>query len=232
MQHPLQILAQMERELQGDRGNIGKNRWMLPYADLVTLLLGLFVVMFAVVLHNNSAAKSTLGTDAVNMMAVSTKPNALQQDVNNKVVSKLDKAQIKQIAKLNNIRITETVKGTVISIPDSIIFAPGQAIVSELAQKRLLEVGSLIQNHTGQIQVEGHTDNTPIHTADFPSNWELSTARSTAILKFLVQSYHIQPQKLSAAGYGEFHPVANNSSESGRQKNRRVDIILISKGEK
>lgn len=233
MQHPLRILAEMERELQNERGASGKNRWMLPYADLVTLLLGLFVVMFAVVLHNNAAAKVGLANqpDSINFVSVEEFSDA-KNHVSKTTQQKLAHQKILSHVKAGDISISETSKGTVISIPDSIVFAPGEAAVTAQAQKRLSQVGDLIQEHTGQIQVEGHTDNTPIHTTNYPSNWELSTARSTAILKFLVNTYHINPQKLSASGYGEFHPVAENNSITGRQKNRRVDIILISKGDK
>jgi chemotaxis protein MotB len=79
----------------------------------------------------------------------------------------------------------------------------------------------------GPLRVEGHTDNVPIHTTQFASNWELSTARSTAIARLLLERGPINPINLSAAGYAEFHPVASNATEDGRTQNRRVDIILL-----
>jgi chemotaxis protein MotB len=79
----------------------------------------------------------------------------------------------------------------------------------------------------GPLRVEGHTDNVPIHTDQFASNWELSTARSTAITRLLLEHSPINPANLSAAGYAEFHPVASNATEEGRTQNRRVDIILL-----
>ena len=79
----------------------------------------------------------------------------------------------------------------------------------------------------GPLRVEGHTDNVPIHTAQFASNWELSTARSTAIARLLLEHGPIDPANLAAAGYAEFHPVASNATEDGRTQNRRVDIILL-----
>jgi chemotaxis protein MotB len=79
----------------------------------------------------------------------------------------------------------------------------------------------------GPLRIEGHTDNVPIHTAQFASNWELSTARSTAIARLLLERGPINPANLSAAGYAEFHPVASNTTEDGRTQNRRVDIILL-----
>ena len=79
----------------------------------------------------------------------------------------------------------------------------------------------------GPLRIEGHTDNVPIHTAQFATNWELSTARATAIARLLLERGPIDPANLSAAGYAEFHPVASNATEEGRAQNRRVDIILL-----
>jgi chemotaxis protein MotB len=75
--------------------------------------------------------------------------------------------------------------------------------------------------------VEGHTDNTPIHTAQFPSNWELSTARATYVLQYLISNGNVPPQRLSAVGYGEYRPVASNSTPEGRGANRRVDLVVL-----
>jgi chemotaxis protein MotB len=79
----------------------------------------------------------------------------------------------------------------------------------------------------GPLRVEGHTDNVPIHTAQFATNWELSTARATAIARLLLERGPLDPVNLSAAGYAEFHPVASNATDGGRLQNRRVDIILL-----
>ena len=79
------------------------------------------------------------------------------------------------------------------------------------------------------IIIEGHTDNKPISTVKYPSNWELSTARATNIIKFLTENNLITPKRLSAVGYGEYMPIADNSTTTGRAKNRRVDIIVLSK---
>ncbi|HHW18203.1 MAG TPA: OmpA family protein, partial [Firmicutes bacterium] len=77
------------------------------------------------------------------------------------------------------------------------------------------------------IRVEGHTDNWPISTDKFPSNWELSTARATNVVRFLIEEAGIQPERLQAAGYGEYHPIDSNDTPEGRQRNRRVDVILM-----
>jgi chemotaxis protein MotB len=88
-------------------------------------------------------------------------------------------------------------------------------------------LGEVLGTFAGNLRIEGHTDNVPIHTAQFQSNWELSTARASEIIRILMTREHIAPGRLSAAGYAEFHPVADNASEDGRRLNRRVDIVIV-----
>ena len=88
---------------------------------------------------------------------------------------------------------------------------------------KLAGILTLIPN---QVVIEGHTDNRPIHTPQFPSNWELSTARAAALVRFLVEEHHLDPTRLGAAGYGEYHPVEDNADDKGRQANRRVELII------
>jgi chemotaxis protein MotB len=119
----------------------------------------------------------------------------------------------------------------VISLKDSILFTAGNADLSPAARHTLdgliQQLHAALGGQSRPIRVEGHTDNSPIATSKYPSNWELSTARATTIVRFLVASHHFQPQLLSAAGYGEFKPVKDNSSIEGKQKNRRVDIVVL-----
>jgi chemotaxis protein MotB len=88
-------------------------------------------------------------------------------------------------------------------------------------------IGSVIASVGSNLRIEGHTDNVPIHTVQFLSNWELSTARATEIIRIFITRENIGPERLSAAGYAEYHPVADNSTEDGRRLNRRVDIVII-----
>ena len=88
-------------------------------------------------------------------------------------------------------------------------------------------IGSVISSVGSNVRIEGHTDNVPIHTLQFHSNWELSTARAAEIVRIFITRENINPERLSAAGYGEYHPVADNSTEEGRRLNRRIDIVII-----
>jgi len=118
-----------------------------------------------------------------------------------------------------------TPDGLVISLHDAGFFASGSAEVNASSLHILSTIVEALPNRP--IRIEGHTDNVPIHTLQFATNWELSTARASAIARLILGQGSIDPAKLSAAGYAEFHPVASNENEDGRTQNRRVDIILL-----
>ena len=113
-----------------------------------------------------------------------------------------------------------------VSLAEAGFFDSGSSEVKEAGFPVLQRIAEKLSQIPQNLRVEGHTDNTPIHTAQFPSNWELSTARATNVLKYL-SGAHIPPERLSAAGYGEYRPAALNSTPEGRSVNRRVDVIII-----
>lgn len=225
-------LEALEQELEVNP-HTGHSRWMVPYADLLTLLLGLFLVLF-------TASKAPAGQHAVPVeqtpapMTAQTPKLAPErakiktQDA--QLAARIEK-QLGAGFKLKGVAIRQQERGLVISLKDSVLFAPGSADLSPAARKTLdrltQQLTSAMGGSTRPIRVEGHTDNTPITTARYPSNWELSTTRATNIVRYLISSRHFAPEKLSAAGYGQFKPVENNSSIEGKQKNRRVDIVIL-----
>ncbi len=112
---------------------------------------------------------------------------------------------------------------------DNVIFDSGRAIIKKEATPILVEIGKILmlyQEDISMIMVEGHTDNVPIATANFKDNWELSTARALSVLRFFIDEQGMDPVKLSAIGYGEYHPIAKNDSDENRAQNRRVDIVI------
>jgi len=119
-------------------------------------------------------------------------------------------------------------RGLIVSLNDTILFDPGKADIISDALNELITVGQALNTVNNYIRVEGHTDNVPISNAQFPSNWELSAVRATTVVRIFVENANIPPEKLSAVGYGEYKPVADNTTPEGRSKNRRVDIILLS----
>ena len=120
-------------------------------------------------------------------------------------------------------------RGLVLRFQDSILFEKGRAELLPGSKDILNEVAGLLNDVDNPIRIEGHTDDLPIKTQRFPSNWELSTARATNVLRFMIER-GLPGKRLSAVGYGEFHPLVPNSSEENRRKNRRVDIVIIREG--
>ena len=109
-------------------------------------------------------------------------------------------------------------------------FESGSAQMKSASQPAFDRIANLLRQHNDRLRIEGHTDDVPIHTAQFPSNWELSTSRATEIVRLLIVRDGFVPDRLSAAGYGEYHPVATNLTAEGRGINRRVDIVVLGKG--
>jgi chemotaxis protein MotB len=120
-------------------------------------------------------------------------------------------------------------RGLVITIQEKLVFEPGRADLTPRARSRLALLSKLLNQVNNYVRVEGHTDNIPISGGQFGSNWTLSSARAANIADFLVREGNVTPQRVSAIGYGEFRPIASNSTDAGRSRNRRVEIILLAK---
>lgn len=134
----------------------------------------------------------------------------------------------KNLAGLISANIQE--RGVRISIMAQYLFASGSASLEQSVTSQVIEIGNMLKEFPDNyIRVEGHTDNVPINTAKFPSNWELSSARATNVLRTLVQKCSIDPKHISAVGYGEFQPIVPNDSDVNKAKNRRIDIIVLKK---
>ena len=119
-------------------------------------------------------------------------------------------------------------RGLVIRISESAFFDPGSADLKLEAQKVLDVIDTLLKEIPNHVRIEGHTDNIPIKTDKFPSNWELSVNRATVCVRYLIEQHRYPPEKISALGYGEYRPIADNGNVVGRAKNRRVDIVVLS----
>lgn len=119
-------------------------------------------------------------------------------------------------------------EGLVISLREFGFFDSGSASLKPSALPALDRIASILAVRTCRLRIEGHTDNVPIHTAQMASNWELSTARSTELVRLLIVRYRFPPERLAAAGYAEYHPIASNDAPQGRAQNRRVDLVILS----
>jgi chemotaxis protein MotB len=120
-----------------------------------------------------------------------------------------------------------TPEGFVISLKDLGFFSSGQAVLMPGAANKIARIAKVLSQHGLDLRVEGHSDDQPIHTPEFRSNWELSTARAMTVMMLLVDDSGIDPRKVSVAGYGQYRPIADNATPEGRQMNRRVDLVVV-----
>lgn len=142
------------------------------------------------------------------------------------VQKQLQSALANQIGR-HTVSVTPTKEGIVVSLKEAGFFDSGSSALRPEAIPTLTDIVKVIGPGRLQIRIEGHTDNVPIHSARYDSNWELSTARATEIIKLLITRYSITPNRLSASGYGEYFPVASNQTAEGRSQNRRVDLVIL-----
>lgn len=224
---------------QGHSGS-GQARWLITYADLITLLLVFFIVMYAlssrVSVTNFENLKTSLSSslkrkpqspppDAVPMMTDTPEKarfEAAADAIVKGVVSTDPKAQV-------SVDIEE--RGLVISLIDTSFFAPGSATLSPNALPLMAQVSRTLAGDRHALRVEGHTDATPIRSARFPSNWELSASRAAAVTRYL-NTHGVTKDRLSAVGLSDAAPVASNATEDGRRRNRRVEIVVVKDAEK
>lgn len=194
------------------------NRWVISYADLVTLLLALFLVMYAV---NNVEHKNNLQIQTQNTTIGEVKQTKFVE------MPELQKELLKEFKNDNDVLLLKDSRGLIIRLKDDILFGSAEAQLQPNATEALNKIIDILSKIDNPVIIEGHTDSFPIKSAKYSSNWELSTARATSVIDYLVKSKRINPKRLSAVGYGEYAPVAENTSNSGRIKNRRVDIIIL-----
>lgn len=211
--------------------------WLTTFNDMVTLLLVFFVLLFAMgsldvqrFKHFQNALQSAMGVlyegrhVAVEMLAdnpsepVQVEPSPQQESTSQYALEALDATQ--------GLEAEYTAKGIQLTLNDQLLFQSGSAEIKPSGLVLLLKISSIIQPLNRQIRIEGHTDNVPISTTRYPSNWELSTERAINVVKFFIEKGGIAPHCLSAVGYGDVKPKTNNHTEQSRRQNRRVEIIL------
>lgn len=222
------------------------NRWVVSYADLVTMLLALFVFLYAVSQIDNHRLKDiqariekSFAQSNVTKYQEKIQEN-LSSVVNQKVsYNSVDSAdKMEKMLKQNSVLESKSLKfikdkrGLTIRVNNSMLFDEGSAIIKPQAKQTLTKIMNVLTKMDNPVIIEGHTDSKPIKNAKFPSNWELSTARATNIISFMLKSGKISPKRICAVGYGEYMPIAENTSISGRMLNRRVDIIILDKSNK
>ncbi|NOZ74611.1 MAG: flagellar motor protein MotB [FCB group bacterium] len=214
--------------------------WMTTYGDMVTLLLTFFVLLFSFTSMDKNkfeqvagSLRGALGVVQQNLPFQGAAPGSIggtdydllrRSEIFESVESLRD--ALNEFTKDGSINIEATESGILIQMGDRILFDQGQAELKPKALEILTIVGETIRDQASDILVAGHTDNVPIHNKDFPSNWELSTARALSVVRFLVDTVRVPPRILGAVGYGEYRPVAPNLTAAQRQINRRVEFLV------
>ena len=244
-------------------------RWLVSYADFITLLFAFFVVLFStsqvdeqkvgklalaiqvafqelgifpvsstqvplafndpmpfaqVQLVENIGRTTTLGR--LSSMTGGALSGAPFDVAPSELRSELEEALAQEIRD-NVVKLKARREGLVVSLREIGFFNSGSATVKRESEPAVARIAAVLAPRANQLRIEGHTDNVPIRTVRFASNWELSTARATEMVKLFVTRYGFTPERLSAAGYAEFHPVAGNNTAESRGLNRRVDIVVL-----
>ena len=243
-------MARRKREEEHDN----HERWLVSYADFITLLFAFFVVMYALSSVNEgkyrilsdsmaSAFRNVQVNTAAPVSVVVPPPVVLLQKPN-PVAKAQEINKVKQRDKMRNVakdilevmaplieqgkvRVLETSRGVTIEINDSILFSPGQALLQPALAKAMRGIAEVLVPTDFPVTIEGHTDNVPIKTAQFPSNWELSAVRATTVLRLFADA-GVTADRLTAIGYADTRPVEPNVLADGRARNRRVTILIDS----
>jgi len=259
----------MSRRRKTSRAHSNHERWLVSYADFITLLFAFFVVLYASAQVDQRkvgklalaiqvafqelgvfpASTTQIPLDVNDPMPFST-VQAIQnvdrtaelggvaspptdslagssEDTDLSTLrSELEQALHREIA-LHQVSLHRETDGLVVSLREFGFFDSGSATIKPEALPALDRIASILAIRTCKLRIEGHTDNVPIHTAQMASNWELSTARATELIRLLIVRHRFAPERLSAAGYAEYHPVASNLTAQGRAQNRRVDIVIL-----
>lgn len=214
----------------------------MSYADFITLLFAFFTTLYAISTIDARKLHAMVESmqDAFRAGAPAAAPASAAGDrvwappargdrplagLQERIVERLSRAIADR-----RVEVWRDRRGIVVSISEAGSFASGSADLSTEARELLTDLGRVLAQTDNQVRVEGHTDNTPIHNARFASNWELSTARATNVIAFLIETTHARPERFSASGYAEFHPRADNTTDANRRRNRRVDIVILDPG--
>lgn len=223
--------------------------WLVTYADMVTLLMVFFVLMFTfseidshrfrtmliafqgaigvldggiMMVEDQSEFQGRTDFDLQNLELVRPELEAQLRMVYSELQTFVGQRDLQR-----SVQVELVERGVILRFADQVLFDLGRADLKPEAINILVEVAGALEDVPNPVRVEGHTDDLPINNDRFPSNWELSTARATNVIKFLIEEHGLDPRQFSAAGYGEYRPLVPNDSMENRARNRRVDIVLL-----
>lgn len=214
-------------------GPVSRDRWLISYADFMTLLCAFFTALYASSLAGASSteAPAPVAVAAPAPVVEVTPPPAPAPEPSSaaRLRAQLESDLAPEL-EAGYLQLVDDPRGLVIEIPEAGAFEVGQAALVPDAARMLARIAAVVAALPNAVRVEGHTDDRPIRTARFASNWDLSTARATRVVEYFITSGGIAPSRLSAAGYAEHHPRDENGTPAGRARNRRVDVVLLNDG--
>jgi chemotaxis protein MotB len=226
------------------------DRWLISYADFITLLFAFFVVMYAISSVNESkyqmfsaSLTSAFGKQIVKSEAIApaneqelllkslvdrrnAKLAEQQQEAMQDIAKKINQV-MSALVKNGQVSVMQTNRGVAVEINASALFNQGDAVLQGSAINTLAEVAKVLEQVDLAIEVEGHTDNIPINTQQFPSNWELSSARASSVVRLFI-GHGLTPRYLKAIGSAANYPVTSNDTAEGRARNRRITVTILS----
>jgi chemotaxis protein MotB len=216
------------------------DRWMIPYADFVTLLFCFFTAMYAI----SNVDTNKLGKFVESMRTAfhitGSRGNAFSiiegvqifVPTNIELESDIKEAMGILISKSKGgINVKRDKRGVIISVVDKFFFESASAALRDGSRDVLDKISLALNKSNAMIRIEGHTDNIPMSNGRFPSNWELSASRAINVAKYFIENHDIQPGRIATTGYSSYKPVASNDTPEGRSKNRRVDIVILNEAE-
>ncbi len=231
------------------------DRWLVSYADFITLLFAFFVVMYSMSSINEGKYRvlsdtmeeafktppkspdpiqigkerktlKTVETTINEISLIGVKPSITPRAQQMEHIAEDLQRNLAPLVDKKLIKITRDKLWVKVEMNNRILFASGNAHLTERGYPILEELAEVVRNLPNHIDVEGHTDNRPIRTSTYPSNWELSAARAASVVHLFTRN-GVDPKRLSAIGYGQYRPVASNSSAKGRRRNRRVVVVIL-----
>ena len=242
--HPM---PRRRRKRRRPEDHANHERWLVSYADFMTLMFAFFTALYAISTVDSkkltamvesvqeafqpgraSAPRGLLTGEALTPTPAKDAGPGPGAEVGLADLEKRLSTQLANAVAEKRIDIELDGRGLVISIREAGSFPAGSSDLSDAARALLRELGSVLAEVGNLVRIEGHTDDVPIHTARFASNWELSTTRATNVIAFLIENPALLPDHFSAAGYGQYHPRVPNESVANRARNRRVDIVILS----
>lgn len=226
------------RKQNGEGEHDNQDRWLLTYADLITLLLGLFVILYAmskIDMKKYDQVVAALGgvfgsADAAASMKV--RLTELQEGLpavftqRAKVESEIRRA-LQLDTKSLPVSVSQDERGVIVHIQEELLFPSGSADLKSTSLETLDRLAEVFRTMPNDIRIEGHTDTVPIRTRSFPSNWHLSVSRALNVGYYLIQKHQMNPEKVSVVGYSEYRPISPNTTVENRARNRRVDIVVV-----